>query len=440
MNQNNLPTTGDASSTISSHNGTQGRFRPSVKGGLPPLDAGHYLGTGKGKCAGGVLTGYVHVAHVPGQAPETFPAQALHLESGPGRSQDLHEGDASASDAHGAIGGGSDRLHHAAFRTASPTPSFMAVEAASRTAPLPDESGRAARLQEVLKGPSGRGAELYQGDHPQLPVRNFEDPPWGHPLLAEDSLKRHPLAAFEVPPGGPQLGVEVLSAGRPQYPVEVLPAGRPQLGEEGIFSLGAFLAHISNEMGAGSLSFCRGNAPTYDSDRGDVLHAPHQRHAGLAPSGVQNLTAGANRGGYSAFAQHQEMGVEGGCCGGRDLVDRTPGTQMFRPAHRSEMKGGKGRPGKSDQLGQPEPLRPSLARTRDETWGGDARTSPAGSSDVQTGRSTSRNDQGVVNARSTSRNGPEDQGVLLQEQDCRTRNSMPQPRLPHPRRPGSSTS
>jgi hypothetical protein len=128
-------------------------------------------------------------------------------------------------------------------------------------------------------------------------------------MLAEEVLNRHHLAAFEVPPGGPQHGVEVLPAGRPQHPVEVLPAGRPQHGEEGIFGPETFIAHIDAEMGAGPLSFCRGHTRTYDSDRGDVQAAQHQGNAGLAPSGVRNPTAGANRGRYSAPAQRQEVGA-----------------------------------------------------------------------------------------------------------------------------------
>jgi hypothetical protein len=80
-NQYNTPTAGDFDANISSHNGNQGWFGPGVKGGLPPLDSGHYVGTGKGKGIVGVLTGRVHVAHDAGQAPETFMAQALRGDS-----------------------------------------------------------------------------------------------------------------------------------------------------------------------------------------------------------------------------------------------------------------------------------------------------------------------------------------------------------------------
>jgi hypothetical protein len=75
MNQCNIPHTRVPNSDTSSHNGIQGRFGPGVKGGLPSPDAGHSLGTGNGRGTGGVLAGHVHVAHVPGQAPETFYAQ-----------------------------------------------------------------------------------------------------------------------------------------------------------------------------------------------------------------------------------------------------------------------------------------------------------------------------------------------------------------------------
>jgi hypothetical protein len=147
-------------------------------------------------------------------------------------------------------------------------------------------------------------------------------------MLAEEDLMRHHLAAFEVPPGGPQRGTEVL------------PAGGPQRGEEGIFGPASF-ANINPDMGAGSLSFSRGNALTYDSDRGDVQAAEHQRNTGLAPaSGVHDLAFGVSSGGYKVPRRHQEMGVEGDGCGGRDLVDRAPGTQMFCPTHQMEMERG----------------------------------------------------------------------------------------------------
>jgi hypothetical protein len=94
----------------------------------------------------------VHVAHVQGQAPETFPAQALRTALGPGRSQDLPVGHASALESYGTIGSGDAQLHHTAF-AASFTPSLLTMDAASRLAPLPDESGRAARLQEALGAP-----------------------------------------------------------------------------------------------------------------------------------------------------------------------------------------------------------------------------------------------------------------------------------------------
>jgi hypothetical protein len=147
-------------------------------------------------------------------------------------------------------------------------------------------------------------------------------------MLAEEDLMRHHLAAFEVPPGGPQRGTEVLAA------------GEPQRGEEGIFGPASF-ANINPDMGAGSLSFSRGNALTYDSDRGDVQAAEHQRNIGLAPaSGVHDLAFGVSSGGYKVPRRHQEMGVEGDGCGGRDLVDRAPGTQMFCPTHQMEMERG----------------------------------------------------------------------------------------------------
>jgi hypothetical protein len=72
----------------------------------------------------------------------------------------------------------------------------------------------------------------------------------------------------------------------------------------------------------------------------------------------------------------------------------------------------------SDHFGQPEPLRPSVARTRNETWGGDVRTSSAGSNNVQPRQPTSRNDQGMVSADGlTSRNGPGEQGAALPKQN-----------------------
>jgi hypothetical protein len=61
---NNATTGGDGCS--SSHNGNQGWFDTTK-------------GKGIGKGTGSVLTGRVHVAHDPGQAPETFTAQALHV-------------------------------------------------------------------------------------------------------------------------------------------------------------------------------------------------------------------------------------------------------------------------------------------------------------------------------------------------------------------------
>jgi hypothetical protein len=210
MNHCNVPHTGVLDSETSSHNGIcnngiQGRFGPGVKGGLQPLDTGHYLGIGEGKGTGGVLAGHVHVAHVPGQAPETFPAQALHVASGPSRLQDLAVGHASALDSYGAIGCGDVQLIHTAF-AASSTPSLSTLGTVPGTAPLPDHSGRAARLQEALWD-SGQGGELQPGGRHGLSGRNLEDPPEGHPILAEEVLNRHPLAAFEVAPGGPQHGM-----------------------------------------------------------------------------------------------------------------------------------------------------------------------------------------------------------------------------------------
>jgi hypothetical protein len=292
-------------------------------------------------------------------------------------------------------------------------------ELAARTAPLPDQSERVARLRDVIAGHSGRGVGLHEQDQPQRPVRNLEDPPWGHPMLAEEDLKRHPLTAFEVPPSGPQYGVEALPAGRRQCSEEDLPAGRPQRGEEGIFRPGPSIGQ-RQEMGAGSLSFCCGNASTYDRDRGDVLPGEHREMpdwqlVGSSTSHPVPIPAS------SASGLHHEMGVEGGGCGGRDLVDRTPGTQMFRPAHQNEMRGGEGRPDRSDQLGQPEPLRPSIVRAS-PAGRDDVRTSPAGISDVPA-RPTSRNDQGIVNAFGlTSRNCPGGQNAIPPEQSYNARN------------------
>jgi hypothetical protein len=205
---------------------------------------------------------------------------------------------------------------------------------------------------------------------------------------------RHPLTDFEVPPGGLQSGMEALLVSRPQRFEKDSLAGRLQRGEKGIFrpepSIGQHL-----EMGAGSLSFCCGNASTYDRGRGDALAAEHQRNTGLAPtSGVQDLAFGVSSDGYKVQRVHREMGVEGDGCGGRDLVDRAPGTQMFCPSHQKEMEGGEGRPDRSDQLGQPELLRPTIFRS-----------SPARSGDVP-GCPTSRNDQGIGSrAALTSGNG-----------------------------------
>jgi hypothetical protein len=162
-------------------------------------------------------------------------------------------------------------------------------------------------------------------------------------------------------------------------------------------------AYINADLGAGSLSFCRGNAPTYASDRGDVRHRRNiglpyasglqqlascdSSGAGLAyTSGLRQLASDVSSGGYKVL-RHQEMGVEGGGCGGCGLIDRAPGTHC--PPHQMEMVGGKGRPDRTRQLGQPELLRPSISRT-----------SLTGSVDVPD-YPASRNGQGVAE---TSRN------------------------------------
>jgi hypothetical protein len=90
-------------------------------------------GAGEGRGIGGVLAGHAHIAHVPGQAPETFLAQALHTALGPSRSQDLDIGHASALDSYGAIGRGDAQLLRNAF-AASFTPSLLTMDTASRTA------------------------------------------------------------------------------------------------------------------------------------------------------------------------------------------------------------------------------------------------------------------------------------------------------------------
>jgi hypothetical protein len=55
---------------------------------------------------------------------------------------------------------------------------------------------------------------------------------------------------------------------------------------------------------------------------------------------------------------------------------------------------------------------------------GNSRTSPAGNSDVRTGRSTSSNDQSIITAGPASRNG-----ILLRKQECLTVAGMFEPAL-----------
>jgi hypothetical protein len=133
---NNDATTGGAGNT-SSHNGNQGWFDTIAMGVPPFLVAGRYANTSKGKGIGGVLTGRVHVAHDPGQAPETFVAQALHGVRWPGGSQDLPGGYASAFDAHGGTIPEQQLIHNAS-RFASTTPMPLVGDFAARTALLPD--------------------------------------------------------------------------------------------------------------------------------------------------------------------------------------------------------------------------------------------------------------------------------------------------------------
>jgi hypothetical protein len=91
------------------------------------------MGKGIGKGTGGVLTGHVRVAHDPGQAPETFVAQALHGARWPGGLQDPPGGYASAFDAHGGTIPEQQLIHNAS-RTASTTPTPLVGDFAARTA------------------------------------------------------------------------------------------------------------------------------------------------------------------------------------------------------------------------------------------------------------------------------------------------------------------
>jgi hypothetical protein len=85
--QYNNPSTGGVDTTNSSHNGNQGWFGPGAKGGLPLLDAGHYIGTGQartGYAYKGKSTGVQDLRTVSGQHQNgyvTDPAGVQHLGS-----------------------------------------------------------------------------------------------------------------------------------------------------------------------------------------------------------------------------------------------------------------------------------------------------------------------------------------------------------------------
>jgi hypothetical protein len=86
----------------SSHNGKLEELRPGASGGISQATStGRFIGTGKGKGPGGVLSGRAGVTHDPGQAPEPFYAQTMHAASWSSGVQGPAVGQASASDSYG---------------------------------------------------------------------------------------------------------------------------------------------------------------------------------------------------------------------------------------------------------------------------------------------------------------------------------------------------
>jgi hypothetical protein len=243
-----------------SHNGNQGRFDTTE-------------GRGARQGTGGILTRRMYVAHDPGQVPETFTAQASHAGRWPDGSPHPSGGHASAFDTYGGTVP-VQQLRRDTSRTAPimPTPLFGF---AARTDLLPDESGRATRLAGIIHG-EGNGDNRHGQDRLHEPVRSCGDPSWARTFQVQEDLVRHPVNMFEVPQGGPQQGT-----GAP-------PVGGPQTTNN---SMGS----INPDLDAGSLSFCRGNAPTYDCDRGDVQR---QGNPGMTcGSGLRQLASDVNSGG-----------------------------------------------------------------------------------------------------------------------------------------------
>jgi hypothetical protein len=86
----------------SSHNGKLEELRPGASGGISQATStGRFIGTGKGKGPGGVLSGRAGVTHDPGQAPEPFYARTMHAASWSSGVQGPAVGQASASDSYG---------------------------------------------------------------------------------------------------------------------------------------------------------------------------------------------------------------------------------------------------------------------------------------------------------------------------------------------------
>jgi hypothetical protein len=175
---------------------------------------------------------------------------------------------------------------------------------------LLDESGLSAVPLHELLGDPVHNLEDLPGRH--LLVRAFEVLPGRH-LDRQVPDGGPPQHSLEVPPGGPPLmDVETLPAGRPQSGMDALPE-RPQSGVVEVPPGGPQSGPVGHNIieNGGFVSFCPGNARTYDTNRPKCSAPPHQNAAvtstcrGNTPQGDVTVP------GYSA-PSHQEMGAGGG--------------------------------------------------------------------------------------------------------------------------------
>jgi hypothetical protein len=223
-------------------------------------------------------------------------------------------------------------------KTASPTPGLAPSPAAFYAEqPLPDPSGRAAQLREVLQNrpssgldawdPSGRAAELLEAQQRRPSNGAFED-----------LQGRHLLASFEVLHGGPPYSVTALTGhaaelhevrhGRPQnraddadtvqVPVQGLPrcpqeAWGNKVSNANVQAPANVPPHRSQALPAGRPSHSLSGGRNEVSNPGDFLCGEHRNGTTAGHScGKQTPLHDDARTvvpKYSQYAQHRNDGV-----------------------------------------------------------------------------------------------------------------------------------